>query len=191
MRDEEFDGLIDDALASYSRVEPRPGFEARVLAHVHGAPKRVLWPWAIAIPAALAIALVAGIGLRQSLPPPTVAMAKPPQAQLTVLASVPSRLPLADARGSEEPILRRDREGAVVSNYVGQDTRRPAPRPPRALPKLDRFPTPAPLTDQERVLLALAARSPELVREMFAEPQTPQVEPIRIEEIRIEPLSKE
>ncbi len=37
--------------------------------------------------------------------------------------SVPSRVPLADARGSEEPILSRDREGAVVSNYVGQDTR--------------------------------------------------------------------
>jgi hypothetical protein len=56
------------------------------------------------------------------------------------------------------------------------------------LPKLQQFPSPAPITKEERLLLTLIARSPEKAREILTEGQRPDSEPIRIEEIEIQPL---
>ena len=60
--------------------------------------------------------------------------------------------------------------------------------PRRALPKRDAFPTPTPLTAEERALLAFIKRSPEQARELFSPPPQQSDESIRIDEIRIDPL---
>ncbi len=73
---------------------------------------------------------------------------------------------------------------------VVSDTQPPARLPQRArhLPKPKQFPTPAPLTDQERLFLALMRKPPNETRSVFAELQKPNSEPIQIEELHIEPL---
>jgi hypothetical protein len=50
---DELDRLLDEALASYSSEEPRPGLERRVLKRVRAerAPRRFgWWRWAVAVP---------------------------------------------------------------------------------------------------------------------------------------------
>ena len=59
---------------------------------------------------------------------------------------------------------------------------RPAP-----LPRREVFPTPTPLTSEERALLALVAKSPELARELLTPTEPKPIEPIIIEPINIEP----
>lgn len=66
----------------------------------------------------------------------------------------------------------------VVAAEVPKSARR------RALPKRRVFPTPAPLTRDERALLAFAAHAPDLARDLSRRID----EPIQITEIKIAPL---
>jgi hypothetical protein len=71
-----------------------------------------------------------------------------------------------------------------------------ANRPPRSqeLPKLDDFPAPSPLTAEESTLLAFAAQAAPEQKQALTKPapeakEPLEVEPIRIAEIEIKPLS--
>jgi hypothetical protein len=60
--------------------------------------------------------------------------------------------------------------------------------PPRRIARRDRFPSPAPLTREERSLLAFAQLAPEVARQL-AEPDKPlEVQPITIQPIEIDGL---
>jgi hypothetical protein len=71
---------------------------------------------------------------------------------------------------------------------------RPKPEPSRqiaaraSLPKRQVFPTPAPLTAEERALLALITRGSERARETLIYAQRSAPEPIQIEPIQIQEL---
>jgi len=52
-----------------------------------------------------------------------------------------------------------------------------------ALPRLEVFPTPSPLTSEERALLVLVAQSPELARELLTPTEPKPIEPINVEPI--------
>jgi hypothetical protein len=54
---------------------------------------------------------------------------------------------------------------------------------PAPLPRLEVFPTPTPLTSEERALLVLVAQSPELARELLIPTEPKPIEPIKIEPI--------
>lgn len=56
------------------------------------------------------------------------------------------------------------------------------------LPKREQFPTPTPLTAEERALLAFVEQSPRQAEKVLADTRRRSEEPIRIEEIHIEPL---
>ena len=64
------------------------------------------------------------------------------------------------------------------------------PRKRKILPRLPQFPAPAPMTNEERALLAFVARAPKQAQEALIDAQQQSVEPIRIEEIKIQPLEK-
>jgi acyl transferase domain-containing protein len=68
--------------------------------------------------------LPADFKLPSKIPAPGPHVPAPPPAPSPqpLVASVVSGIPLADARGSEALNLSRDRQGAVVNNYGGQDT---------------------------------------------------------------------
>ena len=165
MRSDELDKILDNALASYPREEPRPGVESRVLNRIRASrqERRFAWlRWAVTIPAFACLLLLAltfwskrDSTPKRSNPAPIIAKAAP-------LA------PIAPA-------------GVQMSVSRPRLKRLPVPKP-------EQFPTPTPLTDEERALLAFVARSPKQAEEVFADAKNRSAGPIEIKEIQIEPL---
>jgi hypothetical protein len=168
----DLDNLIEEGLSSYSRQEARPGLELRVLNHVRNAGPRVrfVFPrWAFAIPA-LACGLLLFAWLHTSPVQKPVVQQKVTQQKVT--PAPPAVTEAAITPASQVPVERKPRSVAKRA----------------ALPKLQQFPSPAPITKEERLLLAFVARSPEKAREILTEDRRWTAEPIRIEEIDIQPL---
>ncbi len=170
---DELDRILDEGLATYSSREPWPGVEERVLSRV--ASTRVVaqaflpvwfrlrtWRWAVlALPVAACLLLV------------RIMLLKPEH------RTAPPVREMAEAR-TQPPVVR-------------------APEPPRkmasrtrprqsSLPKRAQFPTNAPLTPEERVLIELVTRAPQQARALLIEPARPETGPIEIEPIQIQPL---
>jgi hypothetical protein len=157
MRDD-LDKLIDGALSTYTNAEPIAGLEERVLERVRMARRTRARRWWCAIAAAVSGAVLIGILARKPQPAP-VARIEPPPVQLSI-APPPPRVVVEVRRPARAP-------------------RRPTT--PRALPKRELFPTPMPLTKEERMLVALAEAHPQ---ELMARP----VGEIEIKPIQIAPL---
>jgi hypothetical protein len=155
----ELDRTLDAALAKYAAVEPRPGLEERVLAHVRSVPAPRRWmKWKLWTAASLAVAaIVVTVGLamiwrggRNSHP---------------VIANHPS----APAQPLPETQIAANRQNQTQSRNSKPaakiSARRNHPQPEVAvavnLPKLDQFPSPQPLSDQERRLASYIAEHPE------------------------------
>jgi hypothetical protein len=166
MTSDELNRLLDDALTTYSRREPQPGLEQRVLDAIRAAPPapKFIFPrWAFAALAAACL-LILAITLRlhrTSSPPPTTWNLPAP--------AVPAQ-PQTAQRAPEYKIAKK------------------SPGKHLSLPKRQEFPSPAPLTNEERALLAFVARAPAEAREVLMSAQQQSIEPIRIEQIHIQPL---
>lgn len=153
------DRLLDDALAIYASRDPRPGFERRVLERVGTEGARSWWP-----------------SLRWALP--LIAMG-------LVLAGI---------------LLWNDHVSAPVPPKVTaiSQAAKPLPRQPRtgqprrsrlaALPKQHEFPMRTALTRQERALVAFVHSSPTEEWRTFDEAPSIMIEPLKIQEIKVEPL---
>jgi hypothetical protein len=153
----DLDRMLDSALAKYAAVEPRMGLEERVLANLRAKPgtDRVWWRWRLAI-AAMAVVIVAvTVALRYSKPsqplvknPPSITVPDPqrhetkkPETQVANRHenTAPSRKPTRHAvEHSTQP------EAVAV-----------------AYPKLDQFPSPRPLSEQEKILASYITLDPQ------------------------------
>jgi hypothetical protein len=161
------DRILDDALPGYSKVDPRPGMEQRVLNRIRAEsakPRFAIprWAWASSAVACLLLTAVTLWMQRVSRQEPLPAKT----------ATVPAKpLSPSPARLNQGPrIARRSVRG----------------RP--SLPKLKEFPAPAPLTNEERAWLVFVARAPRQAREAFLNADQDDTLPVRIQEIRIDPL---
>jgi hypothetical protein len=147
-RDQHFEQLLDALLQAYSDAGPRPGLESRILANLNAqAAQRkspFIWLWAGA-GAAVAVALAMAILLyRTSVVPqppkiagnPGVVQAVPP-AEITPAPTRPGRF--------KQP----SRQSSLMTN-----------QPPVAAVRQEVFPTPAPLSEQERLLLRYIRTTP-------------------------------
>jgi hypothetical protein len=163
---DKIESLLDAALASYSRQEPRPGLPRRVLDRIHAdtAPRFAFprWVWAVPVAACL---LWAGIFWTRHA-------ATPERVQVTQVTQV-SHVAAARETAPARPATPR-----IVDH----------PHKRKVLPRLPQFPAPAPVTDEERALLAFVTRAPKEVQEALIDAQQLGVEPIQIEEIKIQPL---
>jgi hypothetical protein len=145
-RERMVDRLLDGALTAQN-AEPREGLEERILANLRTQPERHPWRrwlWAPAL-AAAAILIAAGLHLARRTPAPAT-----PQ--------VTRRQPPANVRRDAEA----QRQVATVQpHHVPRSGSRRVPRPSPVLaragklPRQDVFPSPAPLTPEEQLLLAL------------------------------------
>jgi hypothetical protein len=169
---DELDRIIDRGLAGYSSREPLAGLEDRVLNRIRleaAGPRRSRW-WALAlvVPALAALVIVAVVSRSGHAPIAksiqTAGVVAPP------LSMAPALPPAAVSRPA-----RRTR-GA-----------KPSRASLRFLPKRDQFPTPSPLTPEERALILLAQARPAEV-EAFAELQRKNLKDIEIPPIEIPPL---
>jgi hypothetical protein len=168
---DELDRLLDEALASYSSEEPRPGLEQRVLSRVRaeGTARRVdWWRWALAIPVFASLVLLA-----------ITHRARPQAAQVERNHSS-AHAPATTVAAPAEPRHAAPRHAHRVLN------RPVVARSP--LPKRDVFPLPAPLSLEERALVDLVTRFPDQAREIFIEADQRSRQPIEIQRIEIPPL---
>ncbi|MFB3922050.1 MAG: hypothetical protein ACE145_10025 [Terriglobia bacterium] len=164
------DDLLDASLRQYRSAEPRAGLENRILASVRASefatqPRR--WAWALA--GGVAILVIAVVSLRfVSRPVPRTATV--PSAPLTA-AKTETPKGISTVRGAARVTRKPNRPQRVVM----EAQRRP-----------EQFPTPAPLTEQETLLLLYLQRTPasELATTTTEEP----IEDLKIPELAFAPL---
>jgi hypothetical protein len=163
-RDRDVEGELDDqwlesALTQFGKAEPRVGLENRLLANLRAeraqAYLRRRWWCALGMVASLAAILVA-VRVeerdRERKPESTAATSATNGAEARELVQprpIPQIVPPATTHPAREVVLRR-----------------PAHRPTRDLgvastPKLAQFPSPQPLSEQERILASYVAKYPE------------------------------
>jgi hypothetical protein len=164
MRDRELDEILDAGVRAYSAVQPRRGLERRVLDYVHDAMRFAWWRWmAAAVPV-----LASVVGLLVWRPSEPVRTRRVTSVETSLDAAGMSAL-------ATTPVVKP----VVVVRRV------------RRLPKRSQFPTPAPLTREERALLEFVQRSPKEAAELLGENRDTEMKPIQIEAISIPPIQIE
>jgi hypothetical protein len=149
-RDRPYDVLdrgLDAALAKYSSAEPRTGLEDRILANLRAQQarpvRRAWWRWSLAAGFAAAVIMVAALVWRsERKTAPVISNHAPvtvPNPEKTNAIDA-TRIPAPDRTVKQALSLRAAKHAAPASKEVA------------ANPKLDQFPSPYPLTEQERLL---------------------------------------
>jgi hypothetical protein len=187
---DELDLLIDSALSTYGDPGPDSGLDQRVLARISSAhasarvapAQRRRWlPWAIGLPAAAGLLLffLFLAGPKTANPPTSVAEGMAQTQQVPNITAPAEPLPVL----RQEPV-------PLIRHVLFRPPSRPGKQANRsaALPKLDIFPTPQPLTPAEQALVVFALRAPESERQSFIEAQKQAEAPLRIAAIEIPPL---
>jgi hypothetical protein len=175
-KDKQIDKMLDSLLANYSSAEPRLGLETRILANLvlenpRDAESREAgrgwwnfrWVWA---GAALAAAIIVGAVLmsgRHHVTPPsnTVVKTGQPAVQQPVIQHPVVQQPVV-----REPMVQSSAQPAVSATpaiHHRHKTLAPGPQQNVALALNQRpavFPTPTPLSEQERLLLSYYSRTP-------------------------------
>lgn len=169
-KDKQIDQMLDSLLASYSSVEPRPGLETRILANLRDSARRkeshewwqLKWIWVGAATATVAIIIDAVlINGGRHVAPPTNVMIK--TSQPAPQPEIQSNVPIAHEKAAmihhHHPPLPKQKQNVALALKE-----RPAI-----------FPTPSPLSEQERLLLSYYSRTPR--EEMIAQshPDAPPV----------------
>jgi hypothetical protein len=151
-KDKYMDETLDSLLVNYSSMEPRPGLETRILANLREAEKEAVhgwwnfkWVWAGMVAAAIIVVAVLISG-RHQIAPPTNNVVK-------------------NTQPAPQPEIQR--HAAIAPEQVGKIHRRKPPVPTRpqneTLALSERpavFPTPTPLSEQEKLLLSYLAGTP-------------------------------
>jgi len=185
----QIDSILEQALSNYSKQEPSPGLEDRVIKYVFSAgtgPRFVFPGWALSAAAAALLLILVPIGWIYH--------------HLTPAVSQP-----ASGRRTDEGVSPQTRGSAPPSRDLGPSRAQRAPRkgadsaPDRTfhgalpayvseLPKQRQFPAPSPLTDEERALLVLANSAPDEALRISMDQAQPGVAPIEVKEIDIKQL---
>jgi hypothetical protein len=152
----DFDEALARYASKYAAVEPRAGLEERIMANLQAEQTtRVAtfgwWRWAIA--GAMAAVVVVGLTLawRSAKPSkPTVANRSQPSTQ--------------ESRKSTPVIVAQDSTAIHSRGHTlirRATIHRPSTAPGENIPKLDQFPSPQPLSEQEEILASYVNQYPE------------------------------
>jgi hypothetical protein len=140
---DDIDRELGTVLASYSKVEPRPGLEKRVMAHLRAkrdrAPVRFWRRWPFVSLALVVVVLAISVRWRSSKPA-RYEMAGPAKFG-NVLPHVVLSSPVSPQSPTKRLARSKPRRQGVAN-----------------LPKLETFPSPQPLSEQEKVLADYVAR---------------------------------
>jgi hypothetical protein len=206
MPEDELDRLLDSALATYADPGPDTGLEGRVLASLATAQERHTrrgffvrtrtWlPWTMALP--VATSLLVWIGMNRTPPAPLRSSEQPQE----TAKNVPKTTTQPDAGEKKHPAWAQPHPAgekrsarlnpcAVKVNDDGPcrpEKREAAKIAP--LPKLDIFPTPRPLTTEERVLVTVARDGSKAEREALVAPLARSNAPLDISALNVPPLA--
>ncbi|MGA8510748.1 MAG: hypothetical protein WB762_34485 [Candidatus Sulfotelmatobacter sp.] len=186
-RKDELDSMLDAALVKYAAGEPRVGLENRVLSNLRAegsrVPDRAGWRWSVAeaLLAVVVVALAVALAWRSDKPSHPVASnhsSTAPQVSKEPATPLVATGGKKQTRGNQA----RSPELAVVRRPTMD---RASPKAVKAaLPKLDQFPSPRPLSEQEKILASYIEQYPEravlLARARTFELQRDQLEEIEM-----------
>jgi hypothetical protein len=184
---DEFDQILDEALAKYSAAEPLAGMEHRILERVRMQAKRnrKTWRWGVFAACTALLAVAAWIGLREpdrrEIAPMQTATAQP---QRLPVEPQPKNTNASPPITPTRPLIARvhSRGPNVAGEKVLESTGRTRPE----------FPTPEPLNSEERALLALAQTHPEVLSRLADhDDQEIAIAPINIQPLANAPGSKQ
>ncbi len=170
MNREERERLVDSALdwaLGPRLVEPREGLEQRIVANLATAPQPRLWwrwMWVPALAAAAVLALVIGMRVMRREAPAQQ------QAQKTVEAPKPE-IAVKQSPSVPQPMQRRQAAVHIAPKTANAPKTQIAVAQRQELPRQAVFPSPTPLTEQERLLLALVNRQRPQAEQIAAEQQ--------------------
>ena len=183
------DELLNSSLAHRQRAEPRAGLEGRILERVHTAAERTsrktLWVAGAATAAALMMAVAVYVARQPRSP-----VVRTSQAVNTVPAAPPER----SMAEHSEPVSKSG------TTEIAVQPRRPAQREARPRQRVathrwpSQFPTPAPLSPQEKALVRYVQETPpqvlaaSLFEKQFLD-QPVEIKPLKIAPLEIQPLS--
>jgi len=185
---DDLDLLLDSALSTYADPGPDSGLEQRVLAAVAAArveqgatakPRRSWLPWAIALPVAAGLLI-----LWLAIPKVVHSPVTPPR---TADNNKPVNAPFVSPPANPSQKLGHHSHPSGPAIH-------PAPPPQVAhaapSPKLDVFPTPAPLSPEERALVTVADAGPAAPRQALIEAQQQPDAPLSVAALNIPPLAQ-
>jgi len=144
---------LNEALKRYGEAEPRPGLESRILRILAAERERSVgrgWHWRLAA-ATLAFGIIAVVGF--------LLARKPDPPRLNVVTGAPITNPgqgKAPARPSDHKTV-----VALRPNKQGKSQRHVAVAKARTEPRLEQFPSPIPLTEQEQMLARYVRERPQ------------------------------
>ena len=174
---DDLDLLLDSALKSYAESDASPNLEQSVLARIAAEPSnapRPRWiPSAIALPLAACLLLFALFMSRKTHFEPTAHVSQAPSLPLEAPPAAPHPGDVHHTQARSH--LKSARPTQLAGLHVSP-------------PKLDVFPTPQPLTAEERTLAAIANETPVPVRKALVEAQSQAIAPLHIAAIRIPPI---
>src|SRR5262249_46476779 len=145
-QEKQLDQLLDSLLANYANAEPRPGLETRLLATVREARTSStrswhIWQWLLAgtgvVAMAVAVSAVYYSRLAELPPPPRIQVTGPPTLPPTIKVS-----------GQDAKLHQQKLRIEILPLVAHVDVRQEV------------FPTPIPLSEQERLLLRYLAGTP-------------------------------
>jgi hypothetical protein len=148
---ENLDRALDSVLAKYGAVEPREGLEERILANLRApdtqSALRTWWNWGVAAALAAVLIIAAAVVWRWNqrihepvaIHPPALKQAPVPDFASRHASGAPPRKSIPHRTPRHRP------KGDVVA----------------AGPKLDVFPSPLPLSEQEKILASYVAQDPQ------------------------------
>jgi hypothetical protein len=184
------DELLNSALARRQGAEPRAGLESRILERVHTAgersARRALWISCAATAAAVVMLAVIYMSRRPQGASAIVAS----HAAIPVLAPPPERSMAANS----EPVSKSG------TSEIAVQPRRTARREARPRQRIathrwpSQFPTPAPLSPEEKALVRYVQETPpqvlaaSLFEKQFLD-QPVEIKPLKIAPLEIQPLS--
>jgi hypothetical protein len=154
---EDLASILDAALKQYGDVEPRAGLEARVLANIRIEQERIGERRLNWMPTLAAIAVVGALGAIMFL------IRKPDvRPQVVAIHAAPGLIAKEATAATVKPHL-ADRPSR---SFLGRRPRliSPAIVPAEDDPKLEQFPSPRPLSEQEEILARYVRERPEEAR---------------------------
>ena len=191
-KDRFVDELLDSALAHHRRTEPRPGLEARILKHVRaaigedaGGQVWKLWLAAAATAAAVVVFVAIHVANR-----PQKQAAQPSQASKSVPAPLPGKSLTANSGTAPEAAAAT----TVVEPRRTARRERNSPRRIEAHHWPSQFPSPAPLSPEEKALVRYVQETPpQVLAQPILKPESAvqrvEVEPLEIAPLEIKPLA--
>jgi hypothetical protein len=149
----QIDDMLDSLLANYSSAEPRPGLETRILANLREAEKKASqgwwnfkWLWAGVVTGAIIVAAVLISG-RHRVAPPTNVVVK--SSQPAPQPENQRHVPIAPKETAKVPRHKPSTAPTAQQSAALALSQRPAI-----------FPTPTPLSEQEKLLLSYVTGTP-------------------------------